>query len=156
MIVWGGFLGGSGYLSTGGLYSNPDVLPPPPLPAAFFTVTPCRLVDTRNAAGPSGGPALVAGAVRSFPVTGGVCGIPSTAIAVSVNLTVAQPAAQGYVTLYPGDAAGPPLVSNINFVAGQTRANNAVILLATNGGTINVKNGSAGSVHLVLDVNGIQ
>ena len=120
------------------------MLPPPPPPADFFTVTPCRLVDTRNAAGPSGGPALTPGAIRSFPVTGGVCGIPSTAIAVSVNLTVTQPAAQGYLILYPGDAAGPPLASNINFTPGLTRANNAIVLLATNGGTINVKNGSAG------------
>jgi len=36
-----------------------------------------------------------------------------------------------------------------------TRANNAVVLLATDGtGTIKVKNGSAGVVHFVLDVNG--
>jgi hypothetical protein len=112
------------------------------------------LADTRNAAGPSGGPALVAGAVRRFPATGGACGVPSTAIAVSVNLTVTEPSAQGHLTLYPGDAAVPPLVSNINFTPGVTRASNAVVLLATNGGTIGVKNGSAGSVHLVLDVNG--
>jgi hypothetical protein len=67
---------------------------------------------------------------------------------------VTQPAAQGHLILYPGDAAGPPLVSNINFIPGATRASNAVILLATNGGTISVKNASAGAVHLVLDVNG--
>jgi hypothetical protein len=35
-----------------------------------------------------------------------------------------------------------------------TRANNALVLLAANGGTINVKNGSAGAVQFVLDVNG--
>jgi hypothetical protein len=127
----------------------------PPGGTGFYTVTPCRVVDTRNAAGPAGGPALVAGAIRSFPVTGGVCGIPSTAVAVSVNLTVTQPAAQGYLTLYPGDAVGPPLVSNINFTPGVTRANNAVVPLAGDGsGTIKVKNGSAGTVHFVLDVNG--
>jgi hypothetical protein len=33
-------------------------------------------------------------------------------------------------------------------------ANNAVARLGTNGGTMNVKTGSAGSVHFVLDVNG--
>jgi hypothetical protein len=140
--------------NTGGAYSNPAVLPPPAPPADFYTVTPCRLVDTRNTASATGGPALVAGAVRSFPVTGGICGVPSTAIAVSVNLTVTQPAAQGHLILYPGDAAGPPLMSSINFTPGVTRANNAVVLLAANGGTINVMNGSAGSVHFVLDVNG--
>jgi hypothetical protein len=46
-------------------------------------------------------------------------------------------------------------MSNVNFVPGVTRANNAVVPLATDGsGTINVKNGSAGAVHFVLDVNG--
>jgi hypothetical protein len=117
-------------------------------------VTPCRIADTRNAAGPTGGPALDAGATRSFPVTGGTCGLPPTAVAVSVNLTVTQPAAQGHLTLYPGDAAGPPLASTIKFLPGVTRANNAIVPLATNGGTIKVKNGSAGTVHCVLDVNG--
>jgi hypothetical protein len=149
MIVWGG-----SSTNTGGVYSNPAVIPPPPSPADFYTVAPCRLVDTRNAAGPSGGPALVAGAVRSFPVTGGVCGVPSSAGAVSVNVTVVGAAAQGNLILFPGDAAGPPLASTLNFTAGVTRANNAVVRVAANGGTINVKNGSAGSAHFVLDVNG--
>jgi hypothetical protein len=46
-------------------------------------------------------------------------------------------------------------VSSINFTAGVTRANNAAVPLATDGtGTIGVQNGSAGMVHLVLDVNG--
>jgi hypothetical protein len=153
MIVWDGS-GSTGTWQTGGVYSNPAVLPPPPPPADFYTVTPCRLVDTRNAASATGGPALVAGAVRSFPLGGGFCGIPATAIAVSVNLTVVQPAAQGHLILYPGDAAGPTLASNVNFTAGQTRANNAIVLLAASGGTINVKNGSAGAAHFVLDVNG--
>ena len=152
MIVWGGY--GGGYLNTGRLYSNPAVLPPPPAPADFFTVTPCRLVDTRNAAGPTGGPSLSPGATRNFPVTGGACGIPSTATAVALSVTVTQPAAEGYLSLYPGDAAGPPLVSSINFTPGVTRANNAVVPLATNGGTINVNNASAGAVHFVLDVSG--
>jgi hypothetical protein len=151
MIVWGGDAGG--YTNTGGAYSNPAVLPPPPAPADFFTVTPCRLVDTRTAAGPTGGPALAPGATRSFPVSG-VCGIPSTATAVSVNLTAVGAVAAGHLILFPGDAAGPPLVSHINFTSGVTRANNAVVPLATNGGTINVKNESAGTVHFVLDVNG--
>ncbi len=154
MIVWGGSDDHYVSLSSGGVYANPAVVPPAPPPADFHTVTPCRLVDTRNPAGPTGGPALSPGATRIFPVTGGVCAIPSTATAVSVNLTVVEPAAQGHLVLYPGDAAGPPATSSLNFSPGVTRANNAIVPLATNGGTLNVKNGSAGSVHLVLDVNG--
>ena len=141
--------------NTGGIYSNPAVLPLPPPPADFYTVTPCRVVDTRNAAGPTGGPALTAGATRNFPVTGGVCGIPSTAIAVSVNLTAVGAIAAGHLTLFRGDAPSSTVGSNVYFTRGLTRANNAIVLLATDGsGTINVKNGSAGAVHLVLDVNG--
>jgi len=124
----------------------------PPLGDSLFTVSPCRVVDTRDAG--LGGPnPLAAGVSTAFSIAGR-CGIPSTAIAVSANLTAVGAAARGYLTVYPGDAAGPPLVSNINFTPGVTRANNAIVLLATNGGTINVMNGSAGTVHFVLDVNG--
>jgi uncharacterized repeat protein (TIGR01451 family) len=130
-----------------------DDFPPPP--TAFFTVTPCRIVDTRNAAGPTGGPALAPSSIRSFPLTGGPCGIPSTAVAVSVNLTAVGAVTFGHLTLFAGDGLTPPPVSTINFAAGVTRANNAIVPLATDGsGTINVRNGSAGSVHFVLDVNG--
>jgi hypothetical protein len=80
--------------------------------------------------------------------------VPSAATAVSVNVAAVGAAALGYLTLYPGDAAGPPLASTINFSAGQTRANNAIVRLATNGGTINVANGSAAAVDFVPDVNG--
>jgi N-acetylneuraminic acid mutarotase len=154
MIVWGGYDGSAYLLNTGGVYSNPDVLPPPLPPADFFTVTPCRLVDTRNAAGPTGGPALSPDATRSFTVTGGVCGIPSTAIAVSVNLTAVGAAAAGYLTLFASDGS-MPLPGSIYFTPGMTRANNAIVLLARDGsGTISVYDGSTRAVHFVLDVNG--
>lgn len=112
------------------------------------------MADTRGAAGPSGGPALPPGSVRSFPVTG-LCAIPSTATAVSLNVTAIQPAATGYLTLYAGDFVAAPFVSTLNFSAGQTRGSNSVVALAGDGsGTIKVKNGSAGVVDLVLDVSG--
>ena len=49
-----------------------SVSPPPPVSAAtkFNVVTPCRILDTRNAAGPLGGPSIGAGALRSFAATG--------------------------------------------------------------------------------------
>lgn len=61
---------------------------------------------------------------------------------------------QGHLTVYSGHEASPPPTSTINFPPGVNRAGNAVVRLATYGGTINVKNGSAGAVDLVLDVNG--
>jgi hypothetical protein len=72
-----------------------------------------------------------------------------------VNLTAAQAATVGHLILFAGDSLAPPLVSTVNFTAGVNRANNAIVPLARDGtGTIRVKNGSAGPVHFVLDVNG--
>jgi YD repeat-containing protein len=121
---------------------------------AFHTVLPCRLVDTRNAVGPLGGPALQPGATRIFAL-GGACGVPASAKALSLNVTVAQPAAAGDLRLLPGDQTILPLASAIDYALGQTRANNAITRLAFDGsGRLKVKTDSAGSVHLVLDVNG--
>jgi hypothetical protein len=123
--------------------------PPPAL--AFFTVPPCRLVDTRDPAGPRGGPVLSSTSSRSFPLAG-FCGIPATAKALSVNLTVTQPSAAGFLTLYPDGTPVPP-TSSINYSAGRTRANNAVLPLGGNG-ALRVQAGGGGTVHFILDVNG--
>jgi hypothetical protein len=132
---------------------------PTPTPAAssggsgFYTLRPCRLVDTRNPDGPLGGPALQGNATRLFAVTS-TCGIPTSGASISVNVTVTDPLAQGQLRIYPGNTGIPP-TSAISFRAGQTRANNAMVVLATDGtGTIGVKNDAAGTVHFVLDVNG--
>ncbi len=118
----------------------------------FYTVTPCRLVDTRDPAGPRGGPSLVAGADRTFPV-GGVCGIPPTARALSVNLTVTAPTVPGFLTLFPSGGASP-LASTINFRASQTRSNNAIVTLGPDGGIVVRAGMASGGVHLIVDVNG--
>jgi hypothetical protein len=118
----------------------------------FYTLTPCRLIDTRAANGPLGGPALQPGALRAFSPAGS-CGVPATAKALSVNITVAQPAAPGFLTLYPGGQLLPQ-TSSINFSPGQTRANNAVMPLGNGTGVLQVYTGSRGTVHLILDVNG--
>jgi hypothetical protein len=133
------------------------VVPPPPPPpsvsaaTAFNTVTPCRLLDTRSASGPLGAPALGALASRSF-VASGSCGIPSGAVAISVNVTVANPTVAGDLVAYPNGEAAPG-TSTISFRAGRTRANNALVYLAGDGSFL-VTNRAAGSLDLVVDVNG--
>jgi hypothetical protein len=119
-------------------------------PAAdYFTLTPCRVVDTR--AGQT--PALAAYERRAFTVTGGACGVPATAVAVSVNAAVTGAAALGHIRLAPGN--GLTDTSALNFSAGQTRANNAVVRLSTDGtGGIAATNRSSGAVHLIVDVTG--
>ena len=121
----------------------------------FYTLPPCRVVDTRSPAGPLGGPSLQPSATRTFDVAASACGVPAAALAVSVNLTVTNAAASGYLTLDRGDAAPLPLVSTINFPAGRTRANNAFVSLASDGsGTIAVFSATGGTVDFILDVNG--
>jgi ELWxxDGT repeat protein len=118
-------------------------------PLDFYTVEPCRAVDTRDAG--KGGPAPVAaGTPRTFPI-GGVCGVPATARAVSVNVTVVGPTVPGNVRVYPA-GTGLPSSSNLNFLAGQTRANNAIVLLSALGDvTVAVATGTA---HVIIDANG--
>jgi hypothetical protein len=118
-------------------------------PLDFYTLTPCRLVDTRLT-----GPALQPASQRTF-VLSGACGVPSTAKALTVNLTATQAAALGYLTLYPADLPSTPVVSTLNFKAADTRSGNGILRLATNGtGQVIVYNAAAGTVHLILDVTG--
>jgi PKD-like domain/FG-GAP-like repeat len=127
------------------------IVPGPSCAKSFFLVTPCRVADTRNPSGQSGGPALAAGAIRSFPVAG-ICGIPSSAAAVAINLAVVGPTSAGDLAVYPADQAAP-LASSINFRAGVVRANNAIIPLGF--GAISVKcDMPSGGTHFFFDVYG--
>jgi len=122
-------------------------------PTDFYTLTPCRLLDTRLAAGPYGGPAVPAAGERVVTAAGR-CGIPSSATAVSLNVTAVTPLAVGNLRFFPGDGTAPN-TSTLNFAAGQTRANNAIVMLASSGsGTLALRNSSTASVHVVIDVNG--
>lgn len=117
---------------------------------SFYTVQPCRLVDTRSV---SDGPALSGGIARALHMTGR-CGVPDTAAALSVNVTVTQTGAPGYLRL---DAAGSPasVFSTLNYALGQTRTDNAILALSSTGDVTASATQSAGStVHVVIDVNG--
>jgi hypothetical protein len=128
---------------------------PPPLGAAFFPLTPCRLLDTRGAPGPRGGPALASGVVRPL-VLPGQCGVPSSARALALNVTVAGATSQGVLQFAPGGCS-MPLSSTVNFRAAAARANNAVLQLALDGsGVLGARAvlTDGGAVHLILDVVG--
>jgi hypothetical protein len=97
--------------------------------------------------------------IFSFTATGaGTCGVPDTAVAVSVNVTVAPPGAAGELKIFPGNGI-VPVASTLSFKAGVARGNNAIVWLSTvtDGSghrTIGVKNVSAAPVHVIVDVNG--
>lgn len=123
-------------------------------PSAFVPVTPCRVVDTRGAAGAYGGPALVANATRAFDIDSGPCtGIPAGATAYSLNFTVIASAGayqNAFLTAWNTGAA-MPTVSTLNFDAGQLRANAAIVPRGTSG-QISVFVNAA--THLIIDING--
>jgi hypothetical protein len=69
-----------------------------------------------------------------------------------LNVTVTEPGAVGFITVYPSGGAAP-LASNLNFTAGQTIPN-LVIVKLNDVGVVSLKNGSAGGSHLIADVAG--
>ncbi|MCL4809512.1 MAG: hypothetical protein KJ062_17245, partial [Thermoanaerobaculia bacterium] len=119
--------------------------------AGFHTLAPCRVVDTRGAPGPHGGPALEAGTARAFEIRGR-CGVPADAAAVALNVTVTNPTAPGSLTVYPGTGMAPGS-STIAFPAGKTRANNVTIGLVD--GTVTVFDlQETGTTDFIVDVSG--
>ena len=117
----------------------------------FYTLSPCRVIDTRSSSALAGGagPMLV-------DVFGAGCGIPAGARAIAANVTVVGPTGIGHLTLSPGNYPEPQ-VSTINFAPGQVRANHAVLPLATDGtGRLAARAvvPPGGSVHFILDVSG--
>ena len=129
-------------------------------PYSFFPLTPCRIIDTRGPVGPTGGPALSANTLRNFPVVNvNACGVPSTAKAVTFNITTIQATDAGDLRIFPY-LSPVPLASVINFSpADFALANGAIIPIANIGGLdISVQTdmapGSNGTVHLVVDVTG--
>jgi len=119
----------------------------PIVASSFFLVVPCRILDTR------GGTPLPANGSMNVIVTG-KCGIPVGATSLAVNVTAVEPGASGFVTLYPGPANTVfPGVSTLNYTANRTRANNARILIGSDG-SINIFNAASLPLNLLLDLSG--
>ncbi len=117
---------------------------------AFYPVTPCRVVDTRNAAGPLGGPFMAGGSTRVFPVQTSSCALPANAQVYSLNVTAVPEGPLGYLTMWPSGAS-QPLVSTLNASTGAVTAN-AAIVPAGNSGDVSVY--VSNSTNVVMDVDG--
>ncbi|HEV3042014.1 MAG TPA: carboxypeptidase regulatory-like domain-containing protein [Candidatus Angelobacter sp.] len=118
---------------------------------AFFPITPCRMVDTRNAPGPLDGPSLQGnGPGRSFPLLSSSCNVPATAQAYSLNFTSVPNGGLDYLTTWPTGQLQPS-VSTLNAPTGAITANAAIVAAGSNGAiSVFVSNDS----DLVIDVNG--
>ncbi|HUA58738.1 MAG TPA: nidogen-like domain-containing protein [Verrucomicrobiae bacterium] len=117
---------------------------------AFYPATPCRVADTRNGNGPFGGPSLGAGSTRNFTVPQSGCGIPTSAQAYSLNMTVVPPGPLEYLTTWPAGQT-QPYVSTLNALQGQIAANAAIVPAGTNGAiSVFVSDPS----NVIVDING--
>jgi hypothetical protein len=123
----------------------------PPVADAFFTVQPCRIIDTRSAA-----PSLVAGAAPRVINVAGTCGVPATARSVALNITAVGPTALGNLAVYPADYP-QSLTNSVSFSAGVTQASFSVLPLSTDGNgqlVATAAMAAGGQVDLVIDVAG--
>jgi len=120
------------------------------VPGGFASLRPARVLDTRIALGAAGPvPASSSIAVQIL----GRGGVPAAGVsAVVVNLTVTAPARAGALTAY-ADGTSMPTTSNLNFVAGQTIPNLAVVPVGADG-KIRLANRSSGTVQLIADIAG--
>lgn len=116
----------------------------------YYTVTPCRLLDTR-----AGSP-LVSGATRLVSAAGS-CGIPAGARALAVNVTAVTGSSPGSLVLFPGNYPAPS-TNTVSFRAGAVVANNAILPLSTDGAAtlavLPVMQSPGSVVHVLVDVFG--
>ena len=131
---------------------NGYFLPPGGGGLAFYPVTPCRVADTRGngKSGSFGPPGLNGGTSRDFPILQSSCGIPSTAQAYSLNMTVVPPGPLAYLTTWPSGHA-QPTVSTLNSFLGKVVANAAIVAPGSNG-AISVF--VSDPTDLIIDING--
>jgi len=107
----------------------------------FAGTTPNRILDTR------GGGALTGNSSGILTVAG----VPSNAHAAVLNVTVTNPTAPSYLTVWP-DGASRPLASDLNFVGGLTVANLVIVQLG-GGSKVDIYN-AFGSTDVVVDLVG--
>ncbi len=110
--------------------------------SGLFGVVPTRVLDTRTSVMLQRGVAV--------PVSiAGTSGVPASAVAAAINLTVTNPVEGGFVTASPCGAAFS--TSTINFDARQTVANLAVVGLG-DGGKLCLT--ASTDTHAIVDLSG--
>ena len=117
----------------------------------FFPLAPCRIADTRNPTGDLGGPYLIGGVPRDFPIQeAALCGIPASAQVYSLNFTVVPHGPLGYLTVWP-TGQDQPVVSTLNAPTATVTANAAIVPEGTDG---DIAVFASNDSDLVIDVDG--
>ncbi len=119
--------------------------------AAFFPLPPARIMDTRFGPSPLPvGTKVGPGQTVDLQVSG-AGGIPGTASAAVLNVTVTDATAASHLTIFPTGTT-KPTASNLNFAAGDTVPNGVTVKLGT-AGKVSIFNNS-GQANVIVDVNG--
>ncbi|MEX1171052.1 MAG: hypothetical protein WEG56_00430, partial [Chloroflexota bacterium] len=121
----------------------------------YTSTTPARFLDTRVTGDVTGGAPLANATPLAVGIAGRTVGgvtVPSDAVAVTGNLTVAGQTAAGYLSMTPTSQA-TPTTSTLNFPKGDVRANNVTVPLGSDGRAWIVYRGS-GTAHAIFDITG--
>jgi hypothetical protein len=145
------------YNATNLIIDTDGYFAPPGNPGAlyFYPLTPCRVADTRAVGGSGltgafGPPEMTAGSTRSFPVPSSSCGVPPSAQAYSLNLTVVPPGSMYYLITWPTGETMPG-VSTLNDLSGAILANAAIVPAGADGAiSIFVSD----PTNVIIDING--
>ena len=111
---------------------------------SLYTVTPCRVADTRL---PAGAPPFAS--IRDVNVVAAPCIVPATAQAYVFNATVIPAGALGFITMWP-QGQQQPLAATLNALDGAITNNMAIVPSRT--GSVSVF--PSDPTHLVLDISG--
>ncbi len=145
------YSGDGNYAGSNG--SLTQIVNPVPEALQFVTLPPCRVVDTRNPNGTFGGPAIPGNTARAFPLAEGdnPCGIPSNAVAYSLNVTVVPITHLSYLTIWP-TGEGQPTVSTLNSPDGRIKANAVILPAGASSGSVSVF--VTNTTNVLLDIDG--
>ncbi|MFM7063150.1 MAG: RCC1 domain-containing protein, partial [Actinomycetes bacterium] len=165
--VLGSLLGFTAATVQGVTPAAPSASAAPAQGASYASLAaPCRAVDTRNqpAGRVAGATAPNAFGSRTFQVGGvgitgqggavGGCGIPETATAVELTVTVTGALATGFLRVAPNTGA-TPTATFLNFQAGVGISNTGTVTLSSaQPADLAVFNFSAAGTHVVIEVQG--
>jgi hypothetical protein len=119
----------------------------PPMP--YIPLVPCREYDSRNTT------ALVQAITRTVPLSGAPCGVPTTAVAVAINITIFNIFGASGNCVFKVDTVDPPATAWINYPSYESQRGNAGVVSTTGAAAIvvGVYQGG-GSVDFTVDVFG--
>ena len=113
-------------------------------PLSLYTLTPCRVLDTRQTIGQFNGTIPIG-------IVGSLCGVPDVAQAFTLNATVLPSGALGFLTLWP-EGATQPGVSTLNAADGAVTSNMAIVPAGSGNESINAFASGSNPTQLILDV----